>query len=149
NGGVLWDKDSEGNTWAQMVCQGSGASLWWPNKDHLSDEPDSMKIWITVPSAFGEISNGRLLRKTPLPDDQTRYEWSVSYPINNYDVTFNIGKYTHYRDSYFNGDSLTIDYYVMPYNLQRAQQLFTQVKPMLATFEKSFGKYPFPRDGFT
>ena len=60
NGGVLWDKDSLGNTWAQVVCQGSGASLWWPNKDHQSDEPDSMKIWITVPNGYDEISNGQL-----------------------------------------------------------------------------------------
>ena len=149
NGGVLWDKDSLGNPWAQMVCQGSGASLWWPNKDHQSDEPDSMKIWITVPSEFTEISNGRLIRKTPQHDNQTRYEWFVSYPINNYNVTFNIGKYVHYSDRYISDDTLTIDYYVMAYNLNRSKKMFAQVKPMLECFEKNFGKYPFKRDGFT
>lgn len=149
NGGVLWDKDSLGNPWAQMVCQGSGASLWWPNKDHLSDEPDSMKIWITVPSAYTEISNGRLLKKTSLPNKQTRYEWLVSYPINNYNVTFNVGMYSQIRDSFVNEDTLTLDYYVMPYNLERSKKIFSQVKPMLACFEKNFGKYPFSRDGFT
>lgn len=149
NGGVLWDKDSLGNPWVQMVCQGSGASLWWPNKDHQSDEPDSMKIWITVPSEFTEISNGRLTRKTIQNDNQTRYEWSISYPINNYNVTFNIGKYVHYSDVYISNDTLTIDYYVMAYNLERSKKMFTQVKPMLESFEKSFGKYPFKRDGFT
>jgi len=149
NGGVLWDKDAVGNPWAQVACQGSGASLWWPNKDHLSDEPDSMRIWITVPEGFTEISNGRLIRKTPVGHQQTRYEWLVSYPINNYNVTFNIGKYAHYRDYYITNDTLTIDYYVMPYNLERAKNMFQQVKPMLQCFEKSFGKYPFPRDGFT
>ena len=149
NGGVLWDKDSLGNQWVQMVCQGSGASLWWPNKDHQSDEPDSMKIWITVPSKFTEISNGRLIHKTPRSNNQTRYEWYVSYPINNYNVTFNIGKYVHYSDRYISDDTLTIDYYVMPYNLDRAKKMFMQTKPMLETFEKNFGKYPFKRDGFT
>ena len=149
NGGVLWDKDSLGNPWAQMVCQGSGASLWWPNKDHQSDEPDSMKIWITVPSEFTEISNGRLIRKTSRPGNQTRYEWYVSYPINNYNVTFGIGKYAHYTDLFISDDTLTIDYYVMPYNLERSKKVFKQVKPMLETFEKNFGKYPFKRDGFT
>lgn len=149
NGGILWDKDSLGNAWAQVVCQGSGASLWWPNKDHLSDEPDSMKIWITVPSAFTEVSNGRLIRKTPMPSNQTRYEWFVSYPINNYNVTFSIGKYAHWTDRYIDGDTLTIDYYVMPYNVEHSKVMFQQVKPMLACFEKSFGKYPFLRDGFT
>jgi hypothetical protein len=149
NGGVLWDKDNEGNPWAQVVCQGSGASLWWPNKDHLSDEPDSMKIWITVPEMYTEISNGRLKKKTPLPGNRMRYEWSVSYPINNYNVTFNIGKYTHWRDHYMTDDTLTIDYYVMPYNRARADTMFAQTKSMIAGFEKYFGKYPFSRDGFT
>ena len=149
NGGVLWDKDSLGNPWAQMVCQGSGASLWWPNKDHQSDEPDSMKIWITIPSEYTEISNGRLIRKTQIAENQTRYEWGVSYPINNYNVTFNIGKYVHYQDEYISDDTLTIDYYVMPYNLDRSKKMFTQVKPMLKCFERNFGKYPFKRDGFT
>ncbi len=149
DGGVLWDTDSLGNLWAQVVCQGSGASLWWPNKDHQSDEPDSMKIWITVPDQYSEISNGRLLRKTPLHDSKMRYEWFVSYPINNYDVTFNIGKYAHYEDRYISGDTLSIDYYVMSYNLARARSAFRQVKPMLRIFEKNFGAYPFRRDGFT
>lgn len=149
NGGVLWDKDSLDNAWAQVVSQGLGASLWWPNKDHQSDEPDSMKIWITVPAVFTEISNGRLQRKTSLPGDRMRYEWYVSYPINNYDVTFNIGMYTHFEDRYISGDTLTIDYYVMTYNLKKAQRMFRQVQPMLRTFEKNFGKYPFARDGFT
>lgn len=148
NGGVLWDKDSLGNPWAQVVCQGSGASLWWPNKDHQSDEPDSMKIWITVPSAFTEVSNGRLIRKTPMPQNTTRYEWYVSYPINNYNVTFGIGKYAHFTDQYISDDTLSIDYYVMQYNVERAKKMFRQVKPMLETFEKNFGKYPFKRDGF-
>jgi hypothetical protein len=149
HGGVFWDRDEAGNPWAQVVCQGSGASLWWPNKDHLSDEPDSMKIWITVPEAYTEISNGRLKKKTPLPKNKTRYEWYVSYPINNYNVTFSIGKYTHWRDYYVTDDTLTIDYYVMPYNRARADTLFAQTKLMLSGFEKYFGKYPFPRDGFT
>ncbi|SFD86609.1 CarboxypepD_reg-like domain-containing protein [Chitinophaga sp. CF118] len=150
HGGVLWDKDEEGNPWIQMVCQGSGASLWWPNKDHLSDEPDSMRIWITVPNGVTEISNGRLQRTTPAGTNKTRYEWLVSYPINNYNATFCIGKYAHFKDAYISShDTLTIDYYVMPYNLERGRTMFAQVKPMLACFEQHFGKYPFPRDGFT
>ncbi|HEX6225411.1 MAG TPA: carboxypeptidase-like regulatory domain-containing protein, partial [Chryseolinea sp.] len=127
NGGILWDKDSLGNPWAEAVTQGSGASVWWPNKDHQSDEPDSMKIWITVPSQFSEISNGRLVHKTPLKDSMTRYEWYVSYPINNYNVTFNIGKYAHFSDEYISDDTLKIDYYVMEYNLDRAKKMFRQV----------------------
>lgn len=149
DGGFLWDKDKEGNPWVQVVCQGSGASLWWPNKDHLSDEPDSMKISVTVPSHLKEISNGRLLKTTKLPGNQTKYDWQVSYPINNYNVTLNIGNYTHLQDKFITNDTLTLDYYAMPYNLEKAKMMFAGIKPMLACMEKYYGKYPFTRDGFT
>ena len=147
-GGFLWDKDKEGNPWVQVVCQGSGASLWWPNKDHLSDEPDSMRIRVTVPGELMDISNGRLLRKTVLPNHWTQYDWYVSYPINNYNVTLNIGKYAHWRETY-GADSLTLDYYCMPAHQAKFRWVFDGVKPMLATLEKHYGPYPFPRDGFT
>lgn len=148
-GGFLWDKDRDGNPWVQVVCQGSGASLWWPNKDHLSDEPDSMRIRVTVPDGLMNISNGRLRRKTPMPGNQTQYEWYVSYPINNYNVTMNIGKYAHQRELYITTDTLTLDYYMMPYHQKPFRWVFDGVKPMLATLEKHYGKYPFLRDGFT
>lgn len=150
NGGFFWRKDLNGKDFAQVVCQGSGASLWWPNKDHLSDEPDSMLISITVPKGLQNISNGRLRAKTVLPDGRIRMDWFVSYPINNYNVTVNIGDYVHFSDSYVrHGDTLTLDYYCLPYHLEKAKALSLKVKPMLAIYEQSFGPYPFPRDGFT
>lgn len=148
-GGFTWTTDSLGNPWVAVTCQGTGASLWWPNKDHQSDEPDSMLISTTVPSGLMNISNGKLRRKETLADGWTRFDWFVSYPINNYNVTVNIGKYAHFSDSYTRGgQTLALDYYVMPYNLQRATVQFAQVKPMLEIFEGAFGLYPFPRDGY-
>jgi aminopeptidase N len=147
-GGFVWANDKEGNPWIAVTCQGTGASLWWPNKDHQSDEPDSMTIGVTVPEGLMNISNGRLRSKTSLPNGWTRYDWFVSYPINNYNVTLNIGKFVHFRDFYIDGDTLTLDYYVMPDNLEMARKQFEQVGPMLGCFEKYFGRYPFPRDGF-
>jgi aminopeptidase N len=148
DGGFLWEKDAAGNPWVQVVCQGSGASLWWPNKDHLSDEPDSVRMTVTVPADLMCIANGRLRRSTPLPGKRTRYEWFVSYPINNYNLTLNIGKYAHLQDRYVTTDTLTLDYYVMPYNLEKGKVIFDRVKPMLVVLESQYGKYPFPRDGF-
>ena len=149
DGGFLWEKDKNGNPWVQVVCQGSGASLWWPNKDHQSDKPDSAKISISVPKGLMNISNGRLISKTELPGDWTKFDWQVSYPINNYNITLNIGKYAHTQDAYISDDTLTLDYYFMPYHAEKASLLFAEVKPMLAILEKNYGKYPFPRDGFT
>jgi aminopeptidase N len=149
DGGFTWERDQAGNPWVVVTCQGTGASLWWPNKDHQADEPDSMTISVTVPPGLENISNGRLRRRTVLPDGWTRFDWFVSYPINNYNVTINIGKYAHFRDWHASGgDSLSLDYYVMPENLAKAKSHFKQVPPMMACFEQFFGKYPFPRDGF-
>jgi aminopeptidase N len=150
DGGISWDHDPDGNPWIVVTCPETGASIWWPNKDHASDKPDNTTISITVPPELDEISNGRLQARTILPDGWVRYDWFVSYPINNYCVTFNIGKYAHFSDEYVgqDGEPLTLDYYVLPKNLEKAKEHFKQVKTMLAVYEKYFGKYPFPRDGY-
>jgi aminopeptidase N len=148
DGGFTWTEDQEGNPWVAVTCQGTGASLWWPNKDHQADEPDSMMIRIAVPPGLENISNGRLRQVVDLPDGWRRFDWFVSYPINNYNVTVNIGKYAHFREEYHGQSVLTLDYYVKPYNLEKAKVQFEQVKPMMECFESKFGPYPFPRDGY-
>jgi aminopeptidase N len=148
DGGLIWTKDSSGNPWVAVACQGTGASLWWPNKDHQSDKPDSMRIRVTVPPGLEDVSNGRLRGVTTLPDGWQRYDWAVTYPINNYCVTVNIGKFAHFGETYAGTDTLTLDYYVLPADLEKAQKQFAQVKPMIACYEKYFGAYPFSRDGY-
>lgn len=150
DGGVSWGKDVRGEPWVVVTCQNLGASVWWPNKDHQTEEPDSMRIAITVPPGLMNVSNGRLRDTTALADGWVRFDWFVSNPINNYSVTMNIGRYVHFQDWYVgaDGDSLSLDYYVMPENLDKARAQFLQVQPMLACFEEHFGPYPFPEDGF-
>jgi len=149
-GGIFWLQDKDGQYWIETVTQGSGASLWWPCKDHLSDKPDSMKISVTVPRGLTDISNGRLLRKIELPGNLTRFDWYVSYPITNYGVAMNIGNYLPFSDKYISRqDTLPLHYYCMPHDANVAKKIFKHVKPMLSVFENSFGKYPFRRDGFT
>lgn len=150
DGGFSWEKDQTGKDWIGVSCEGIGASLWWPNKDHLSDEPDSMRISCDVLPGLMCVANGNLRRTTRLDDGYTRYSWFVSYPINNYNVTLNIADYTHFSDTYTaqDGEKLALDYYVLPYNENKARKQFEQVKPMLACYEKLFGKYPFWKDGF-
>ncbi len=150
DGGFSWRKDKEGNPWVVVTCQGTGASLWWPNKDHQSDEPDSMLLSVTVPSNLQDVSNGRLRSTKDLGNGWTKYNWFISAPINNYNVTVNIGKFSHFSDIYTNkdGEDLTLDYYVMPQNLEKAKKQFKDVKKMLTAFEYYFGKYPFYNDGY-
>lgn len=148
DGGFSWGKDLKGNPWVVVTCQGTGASLWWPNKDHQSDEPDSMLISITVPPGLEDVSNGRLRATTTLPDGWKKYDWFVSSPINNYNVTVNIGKFAHFSDVYGGSNRLTLDYYVMPENLEKAKKQFRVVAQMMKCFDRFFGPYPFPEDGF-
>jgi len=151
DGGFSWEKDDSGLDWVGVSCQGLGASSWWPNKDHQSDEPDSMLISCQVPAALQCISNGNLifhdLRKST--KHYNTFHWFVSYPINNYDVTLNIGNYVHISDKYISHqDTLDLDYYVLSYNEEKAKKHFEQVKPMLKCFEEFFGPYPFWEDGY-
>jgi aminopeptidase N len=149
-GGFFWMQDKQGHFWIESVSQGSGASLWWPCKDHLSDKPDSMQISVIVPRGLMDISNGRLRRTTELPANLTRFDWFVSYPINNYCVAVNIGNYAHFSDLFINGpDTMDLNFYCMPYHLAIARQIFRHVQPMLRLYEADFGPYPFARDGFS
>ena len=154
DGGFSWDKDSNGNPWIGVSCQGLGASSWWPCKDHQSDEPDSMRITCSVRYPSKIISNGDLRKDT---SEWSQYfnswvnvsEWFVSYPINSYNVTLNIGDYEHFHEVYISEkDTLRMDYYVLYDNLEKAKKHFKQVKPMMQCFEKYFGAYPFWNDGY-
>ncbi len=149
DGGVVWNHDADGNPWVMVTTQGTGASTWFPCKDHQADEPDSVLISIAVPPDLMDVSNGRLRNIEKLDDGWEKYNWFVSYPINNYNITFNIGNYKHFCDEYsgING-TLSLDYYVMPESLEKAKTHFEEVKTMLHCFENYFGPYPFPRDGY-
>ena len=150
DGGFIFKKDSLGNPFVSVACQGMGASVWWPNKDHQSDEVDSMLISISVPDTLNEISNGRLRSEVKQQNGYTQHNWFVANPINNYDVTFYIGKYAHWEDS-FAGENgkLSIDYWALRTDSAKARPHWdADVKPMLKCFEYWFGPYPWYKDGY-
>ncbi len=149
DGGLSWEKDQNGKHFIATSCQGLGASVWWPNKDHMYDEVDSMLISVNVPKNLKNISNGRLRKVTSKKDQTTTYDWFVSNPINNYGVNINIGDYVGFS-SKFNGENglLDIDNYVLSYNLEKAKSHFKQVPMMIEAFEYWFGPYPFYEDSF-
>jgi aminopeptidase N len=148
SGGLTWKKDNNDKDWIVTTCQGDGASLWWPNKDHAYDEPDSMLISITVPKNLIDVSNGKLRSVIEKRKSKT-FNWFVSNPINNYGVNMNIGDYVHFNETYkgLNGN-LDCDYYVLRDNLEKAKQQFKEVPRMLQAFEHWFGPYPFYEDGY-
>ena len=149
DGGFVWTKDDQGRPWVATAVQGLGASAWWPNKDHQSDEPDSQRIAITVPDPMTNVSNGRLRSTTTNADGTTTFEWFVASPINNYDVAVNAGTYAHFGRTYAGERGpLTLDFYPIAGHEADARRQFAQTDSMLACFEDWFGPFPWYADGF-
>ena len=148
DGGFSWSTDKNGNPFVATSCQGLGASVWWPNKDHMYDEVDSMAINVTVPKNLMDVSNGRL-REIEEGANSKTYHWFVANPINNYGVNVNIGDYVYFGEI-FEGENgpLSMDYYVLRDNLDLAEKQFKQAGLMMEAFEHWFGPYPFYEDGF-
>jgi aminopeptidase N len=144
-GGFTFGTDPAGRPWIFSACEGEGAAIWWPNKDQWRDEVEEMDISVSIPNGLVDVSNGRFQKKTDLGDGYTRWDWHVSYPINNYDVSVNIDKYEHFADKY--GD-VTMDFYVLPEDLDKAKSQFLQAKGMLEAYTHYFGQYPFAKDGY-
>ena len=151
SGGVSWQKDEKGCHFIATSCQGIGASVWWPNKDHGYDEPDQgMSIQITVPEDLVAVSNGRLKEKLHDPKKQTRtYLWEVTNPINNYGVNMNIGNYVNFSETFAGeGGDLDVDYWVLDHQRETAKQHFKEAPRTLQAFEHWFGQYPFYEDSY-
>jgi aminopeptidase N len=150
DGGWIFQKDKMGRPWMSVACQGLGASVWYPCKDHQSDEPDGgASISVTVPDTLVAVANGKLDGKKENGNGTVTYKWSVSNPINNYNIVPYIGKYVHWSEIY-DGErgKLNCDYWVLDYEEAKAKEQFRQVNAMLKSFEYWFGPYPFYEDGY-
>ena len=148
DGGLSWKRDSNGKHFIATSCQGIGASIWWPNKDHMYDEVDSMLISVNVPKDLVNVSNGRLRKVEDFENTKT-FHWFVSNPINNYGVNINIGDYVSFSEIY-EGEKGPLDmvYYVLRDNIERAKTHFKDAPKMMDAFEYWFGPYPFYEDSF-
>ncbi len=149
DGGWIWAKDAKGRPWMSVACQGLGASVWYPCKDHQSDEPDKgASITITVPEGMTGVGNGRLSSKSSNAG-WTTFRWDVLFPINSYNLIPYIGYYDHFGEK-LNGEkgALDCDYWVLDYNTDKAKNQFAQVQPMMQCFEYWFGPYPFYADSY-
>ena len=152
DGGWIWSKDEKGRPWMTVACQGLGASVWYPCKDHQSDEPDlGATLSIVAPDSLTAVGNGRLTAKKENGNGTSTWTWEVKNPINNYNIVPYIGKYVHWSDNYIGETekNLSLDYWVLDYDLEKAKTQFGRdIKRMLTAFEFWFGPYPFYEDGF-
>ena len=147
-GGFTWSKDKDGRDWIAVSCEGEGARIWWPNKDHITAEGDSVRMAYTVPSDMVAIGNGSL-RSVNVKKDKTTYEWFIKNPINNYNISVQIGNYVSVQDTLIKNDTIHfMNHYVIDYNEELASNYFQQSKEIIRFYEKYFGDYQWYSDGY-
>ena len=147
-GGFTWSKDKNGRDWIAVSCEGEGARIWWPNKDHITAEGDSVRMAYTVPSNFVAVGNGTL-RNVVTEDGKSTYVWFVNNPINNYNISVQIGNYVAVQDTFIKDNTVhSFNHYVLDYNKELASNYFTQSKEIIRFYEKYFGDYQWYEDGY-
>jgi aminopeptidase N len=147
-GGFTWSKDKENRDWIAVSCEGEGARIWWPNKDHITAEGDSVRMAYTVPSNMVAVGNGNL-RSISKNGKKSTYEWFVSNPINNYNISVQIGNYVAVQDTFVKqGTVHEFNHYVLDYNKELASNYFLQSKEVIRFYEKYFGDYQWYKDGY-
>ena len=151
DGGFVWEKDKKGRPFISVACEGDGANIWWPLKDHIADEPEEGATMVfTVPSDLFCVSNGRLLEVLNSSDkDKKTFIWTVNNPINNYNISVQIGNYVSIQDTIIRGTKIdTLTYYVLDYHEEVGRNHFKQSKDIIRFFEKYFGEFQWWDDGY-
>jgi aminopeptidase N len=150
DGGFIFAKDSLGRPWISVACEGTGASVWYPCKDYLGDEPDSgARLTMIVADTLVAIANGRLMNRAVVGKGLYAWTWVVTNPINNYNIIPYIGKYVNWKKIYYGQKgNLDCSFWVLDYDLKKAKKHFLGVDSMLSCFEYWFGPYPFYEDGY-
>ena len=147
-GGFTWSKDKDGRDWIAVSCEGEGARIWWPNKDHITAEGDSVRMAYTVPSNMVAVGNGNLIGVNNV-GDKTTYEWFVKNPINNYNISVQIGNYVAVQDTFVKDNTVHyMNHYVLDYNEELASNYFSLSKEVIRFYEKYFGDYQWYEDGY-
>ncbi len=145
NGGFTWSKTPSGAHWIATSCQGEGADLWWPCKDHPSDKPDGVDLVVTVPKGLVVASNGVRQGKPVVDGELATFHWKLSAPVSNYCIALNIAPYVELRDTYtcIDGMVMPIQFFVLPESQERAKRCMPQFLDHLRVFEELLGPYPF------
>ena len=151
DGGFVWEKDKKGRPFISVACEGEGANIWWPLKDHIADEPDEgATMTFTVPKELYCVSNGRLLEVLDSSDKTKRiFTWTVNNPINNYNISVQLGHYITIKDTIVRHSGIdTLTYYVLDYHEEIGKNHFKQSKDIIRFFEKYFGEFQWWNDGY-
>jgi aminopeptidase N len=148
--GFIWSKTKNGKDWISVTCQGGGADIWWPCKDHPSDEPDSVSTHFTVPVDLVCIGSGKLRSSIDNKNGTKNWNWFSSTPINNYNVMFYIGPYQaiDYDYTSVTGEKFPFTVWVLPESLEKAKAHAPEFLQQMKVQEELIGPYPFRIDKY-
>lgn len=149
--GFVWSKDSSDLDWIGVTCQGEGAKIWFPCKNHPSDEPDSAAINISIPENLYCAANGKLVSISEVKDGYKTFHWKTRYTINNYNINPSIGNYQIKEIPYYSEDSsiiMPVRFYYLPTSEKNAQKHLEMARDMLYTYRKYYGEYPWIKEKF-
>jgi aminopeptidase N len=144
-GGFMWEKTADGADWITVACQNDGADLWFPVKDHPSDEADSVTMRYTVPANLYAAANGKLQKIESNADGTRTFHWKMSNPVNNYNIIPNIAPYKIIEKNYKSSDGkiFPINFFALPESYEKANDIVEQTAKFLDFYEKYLGPYPF------
>ena len=147
-GFFIWEKTADGSDWITTAYQGGGGDLWYPVKDHPSDEPDNVSLHITVPENLYVASVGKLRNVKQNHDGTKTYHWFMSNPINNYNVVLNIAPYKIIEQNYKSiaGETFPIKFYALPESAEKTKDIVNQTAKFLRFYEKYLGPYPYRKE---
>ncbi|NNV57287.1 M1 family metallopeptidase [Limnovirga soli] len=146
--GFTWTHDSLGHTWIAITAEGTGGKIYFPCKDHPSDEPDAgVDMMITVPKNLVVAGPG-VLQTVKQKGNKATYFWKTNYGINNYSIVFNAGDYKVVSRDYttINGNKVPMQFYVLSYHTAYAAYHLELLAQMAAVKEKYFGEYPWVKE---
>ncbi|MDZ4713833.1 MAG: M1 family metallopeptidase [Cytophagales bacterium] len=147
-GGFQFEKDSKGNPWIAITCQSEGGKIFFPCKDHPSDKPDEgADLIITVPKGLVAAGPGLLINQST-SGKKTTFHWRTQYPISNYSLVFNIGKFRKVSRPYttVEGNRVPMDFYVLEEHAGKAPHLLEMLDRTVRILEKYFGEYPWVKE---
>lgn len=149
-GGFTWTQSADGKPWIGLSCQNDGADLWIPCKDHQSDEPDSVRVAIEVPDPLVAVSAGKFMGKETKSAGRTVHRWKINSPINNYNISVNIGPYETVSANYKNifGETMPVTWWVLPEDRSKAEKLMPEILDHIRFYEELLGPYPYRNEKF-
>lgn len=146
--GFTFTKDSTGHPWVAVTAEGTGGKIFFPAKDHPSDEPDEgVDLTVTVPKGLVVAGPG-LLVGVKTKRGLSSYHWKTNYPINNYSIVFNVGDYTVVTRDYttIDGDKVPMQFYVLKEHADKAPHQLELLEKFAHVKEKYFGEYPWAKE---